>query len=607
MVSEPVLHNVDGITAEYVFGTKLGWMVSYQYQFGPDLNWRVKFDGEIIDTPVPILGRNFFVTKDPLTSQSTIHSVDDDGQDEQVVSANIDYRVTLRSGLSDTFWANHGTSMQQYNADGSEGTRIDLNSGRFTAFDVFGSHLLFGFHDDEVEPEENTVVQYDVNLATKLWENPVLGRVTYVDDEGADNFAASKDGMLTNFDDDGNVKWQISILRPTARATDGSFPLRMSFVLSALYLADQYSVTRRDTETGSVVGSVDVANVLKTKLSPVFTSPGLALAILGFTAHTNLDGLGFDLTLRGMDNDLLRPYGAAATSDSYILSYGASYGGFKWGSSLPFGAGSQRSVSELGCSEVAMFATDGALGWRVPFTQESLTAPNYANGVIYIGGANGEEAGTGVLFALDEADGSEIWQASLDAPAIRIPVVNASGWVFVADDADMIHAFDAQGSPQWSEAHAAVSTGLVASPGGALYYGGTDGMVYAVDAATGGLLWSADTLDSIRVSMPAISASGKLRFGNMAGDLLEIDTNAPTPAASVIYSAGSPITRQPVIDSSGKTTFSTRDGRIICIGSDGSELWSYDTGAPASHYLSIGPNGLIYAANRFGNMVVIGE
>jgi outer membrane protein assembly factor BamB len=119
----------------------------------------------------------------------------------------------------------------------------------------------------------------------------------------------------------------------------------------------------------------------------------------------------------------------------------------------------------------------------------------------------------GKVTALDAADGRVVWEFFTEGPVRLAPTV-AGGRVYVGSDDGMVYCLDAKdGRPAWSFAAAPsaerilgngrmisvwpVRTGVVVE-GGVAYFGAgvfpAEGLyLYAIDAATGKLLWKNDT------------------------------------------------------------------------------------------------------------------
>jgi len=124
---------------------------------------------------------------------------------------------------------------------------------------------------------------------------------------------------------------------------------------------------------------------------------------------------------------------------------------------------------------------------------ESQPAIDAASGELYVGNAEGTMA------SLRTADGSERWQRSVGGPVRSLPALSEDA-VFVITASDAIVALSrVRGEELWRykrDAPAGFSltghSGLVLHEG-RVFAGFTDGVVVALDAATGQVAWERDT------------------------------------------------------------------------------------------------------------------
>ncbi len=124
---------------------------------------------------------------------------------------------------------------------------------------------------------------------------------------------------------------------------------------------------------------------------------------------------------------------------------------------------------------------------------ESQPAIDGAAGELYVGNAEG------VLTALQSADGAERWQRSVGGPVRSTPALSTDA-VFVITASDAIVALSrARGEELWRYQRDAPSgfsltghSGLVLHEG-RIFAGFTDGVVVALDAASGQVTWERDT------------------------------------------------------------------------------------------------------------------
>jgi len=132
----------------------------------------------------------------------------------------------------------------------------------------------------------------------------------------------------------------------------------------------------------------------------------------------------------------------------------------------------------------ALEPTNGQVIWSVNFSGGAYSSPAAAAGRLYIALHNRG------LLALDANTGSELWLAPMPGPQWSSPAVE-NGRVFVGSrDDHKLYAFDAvTGQTLWT---ATTNDWVQTSPAVAndvVYIGNNAGNVYAFDAATGSLAW----------------------------------------------------------------------------------------------------------------------
>ena len=113
---------------------------------------------------------------------------------------------------------------------------------------------------------------------------------------------------------------------------------------------------------------------------------------------------------------------------------------------------------------------------------------------------------------------SILWQHNVAGWALNAPA-QSDGVVYVGADDAKVYALDAQtGGQLWSFETGDVVRSPAAVSNGIVYVGSNDNNLYALDAATGDLLWQHDTGDSVRypplvssglVYVPTISEGGR--------------------------------------------------------------------------------------------------
>lgn len=133
--------------------------------------------------------------------------------------------------------------------------------------------------------------------------------------------------------------------------------------------------------------------------------------------------------------------------------------------------------------------------WRAEVGGSPLHAPAIVGGAVL-------SAGAGELFALDVADGGELWRTGLPGSAGTPPVVAGDLVVLGVRDGTVLAVDRATGVERWRAKTRAdvISTPAVAD--GVLYAGSRDGYLYALRLADGGELWRR-SLDVIHAA-PAV-------------------------------------------------------------------------------------------------------
>ena len=153
----------------------------------------------------------------------------------------------------------------------------------------------------------------------------------------------------------------------------------------------------------------------------------------------------------------------------------------------------------------ALDATNGQIIWNVTHTAGAYSSPAIAAGRLYIAIHNQG------LLALDANTGSELWLAPMPGPQWSSPAVD-NGRVFVGSrDDHKLYAFDAiTGNTLWT---ATTSDWVQTSPAvgnGVVYIGNNSGNVYAYNAETGGLVWQSAVAPGFAIGSSPTVANGVL-------------------------------------------------------------------------------------------------
>lgn len=188
----------------------------------------------------------------------------------------------------------------------------------------------------------------------------------------------------------------------------------------------------------------------------------------------------------------------------------------------------------------------GGVAWRFDAEGPVRSTPALVGDTLYVGGSDGR------VHAVRAADGAALWSYEAGAPVASSPAV-VGRLVLFGDRANVLHALDrARGEPVWrletgpdrplpwgwegwdylgsspvpveapGDADAGSSGGRARGASGTLVlFGSGDGSLYAVDAASGEVLWRHETARRIR-STPAVAA-GTVYLGGGDGVLYALD------------------------------------------------------------------------------------
>jgi eukaryotic-like serine/threonine-protein kinase len=182
------------------------------------------------------------------------------------------------------------------------------------------------------------------------------------------------------------------------------------------------------------------------------------------------------------------------------------------------------NVARTGAYESAGPAKFNGVRWSFKAGGPIVTSPAIADGVVYVASLDGH------LYAIDQDTGKEKWTFKSSRPIASSPAVDRGTLYFVSNVGALVALDVATGQPKWVFAaeyerkfeakglHGYPSpaqtipdawdifTSSPAVAGGKVYFGGGDGGVYAVDAATGLLQWKFSTKDVVHAS-PAIAGN----------------------------------------------------------------------------------------------------
>jgi outer membrane protein assembly factor BamB len=264
----------------------------------------------------------------------------------------------------------------------------------------------------------------------------------------------------------------------------------------------------------------------------------------------------------------------------------------------------------------ALNAKTGQVLWTNPSNDVYTSSPTVANGVLYIGTVYSNS-----VYALDAKSGRELWTYNAGAFVQSSPAV-VNGVVYVSAGGDgqgqdgVLYALNAKtGAKLWSYPiggcckesapaqaylqHIRESSPAVAD--GVVYVGSWDGTVYALNAASGALLWSYATGGDIS-SSPAVAnevvyiGSFYIGSGNSSTYALNARTGALLWATNIGSGENSPAV------ANGVVYLGSWDNNVYALNaSTGAVLWSYATGTHVECSPTV-VNGKVYIGSDDDNM-----
>ena len=216
------------------------------------------------------------------------------------------------------------------------------------------------------------------------------------------------------------------------------------------------------------------------------------------------------------------------------------------------------------CSDSSSEPPDGSLLWSVETDSAVNSSPEMSDGAVYVGTEGG------YLYALDAADGSELWRyrvgVSGSGPEVADGVVYVGSW-----DSHMYALDSATGNMLWRYRTEGEVDSSPAVAEGTVYFGSNDGHLYALDAETGALSWRYKTEGQVW-SSPAVSA-GIAYVGSTDSSVYALD--ASTGDLIWRYETGAYVSSSPTV-SGGVVYIGSRDGYLYALdASTGHERWSF--------------------------------
>jgi len=284
-----------------------------------------------------------------------------------------------------------------------------------------------------------------------------------------------------------------------------------------------------------------------------------------------------------------------------------------WGQDAPMFRG---NLEHTGVYDAAGLSKFNTIKWKFHTGGRVIGSPAVVNGVVYVGSTDGN------LYAIDAESGAQRWKFTTKAWEVSSPAVDSGVVYFLSYDSNFYAIDAASGQVRWKfktegERHF-TGTHLhylqpaiesmpdpwdfyLSSPAvwnGAVYFGGSDGNIYALDALSGALKWKFKTGDVVH-SSPAI-ADGTLYIGSWDRHLYAIDaasgkekwrfkTGDDPDAHNHIGIQSSPAVMDGVI------YFGSRDSFAYAVdAATGKQLWKFSTDGSWVNNSMVVHNGRAY-------------
>lgn len=205
----------------------------------------------------------------------------------------------------------------------------------------------------------------------------------------------------------------------------------------------------------------------------------------------------------------------AGSWDGSLYAFNATDGSQGWNYTTGDGVISSPVVAGglvyTGSNDGTVYALDAETGepaWEfITGGERVISSPAVAGGVVYIG------SGSGDLYALDAVNGTVLWNYTTNGPVHSSPAI-AGGVVYFGSDDGNIYALSASGgSLLWNSTTGGAVRSSPAVADGVVYVGSDDGRLYALDAVNGTSLWSYEAGGEIYAS-PAV-ADGVIYCGSL--------------------------------------------------------------------------------------------
>ncbi len=221
---------------------------------------------------------------------------------------------------------------------------------------------------------------------------------------------------------------------------------------------------------------------------------------------------------------------------------------------------------------IALDAASGTPKWPAAFTASDrwVAPPLVAGTTVYAVNNNG------TLYALSLADGSKQWSLKLGGEMWAAPATNGT-LVFVNSLDHNLYAVDPSAvKVAWKVNLGGAAPGgpFVPAAGTTLYTGSFGKKVFAIDEASGNVIWSAATKDWIW-GTPALNGNAVIA-ADISGYIYSFDAATGNTTGPTVQPDG-PITGSPLL-AAGSFVYGTESGSLVAYSQTGDQSWNAAVG-----------------------------
>jgi hypothetical protein len=252
----------------------------------------------------------------------------------------------------------------------------------------------------------------------------------------------------------------------------------------------------------------------------------------------------------------------------------------------------------------ALNATTGVYIWNsTDYYLTGTPSPAVYDGRVYVTSQSDVN-----IFALNATTGAKIWNYSIGGPITSSSPAVSNGVVYVGSDPGLLYALDAvTGTLIWSKTIATTACGGVRSSpavvNNIVYITPCNSSILALYANNGSTFWNTVVSGTFAGSSPAV-ANDRVYVGSWVGNLFAM--NATTGVQLWNYSTGNSIGSSPAV-AGGIVYFGGYTKDLYALNAtNGSKIWNYTTGSSVTSSPAIGPDGTIYVGSNDKLVYAIG-